>query len=548
MNYLIIANIYLTLFGVFYWLFLSKETFFQINRWYLIGTVLLSFVLPLIQLTWLQEMFRTSTVVIARASIDAVAVYAEPKAEEEFRSFLSKIPFWLTVYMAGCAVQAFFTIRKVIALKRKLGMDNSGDAYSFLGSVKVDRDQDGASFVLQHEKVHVRQLHSLDILFAEAVKIFNWFNPMVYYWSKSVKLTHEYIADEAINKTAQERLAYAELLISKTFSIAPSALTNNFFNHSFIKSRIHMLFKNKSKRTALLKYTLAVPLFVGMLIFSSAKVSDVEGLSRVLSDNLQVKKSFYKSMGRNINYLQEAKENGAIGAVDIAFESEKGEVKQAKALKTIGFGIEKEVIRVLSLPEVQPDLPEGKHILRVNFKMMPVEEDRSRKEETKEDASRLEGYHNLDDLVIVGYAKQEASPKGRPEKENDTERVQLAINREDQDTVKSKEDVSDYNLVDVPPSFPGGMKAFYEWVGQNYVYPQKAKDEGVNGTIHLSFVVERNGALSDFKLLQDLGHGTGEAALEMLKKSPKWTPATVKGEAVRVAYSLPIQLNLQEKE
>lgn len=555
MNYLIIANIYLTLFCLFYWICLSKETFFQLNRWYLIGTVLLSFILPVIQLSWLQEIFKSSTVFTARASIDAVTIYTEPSMEEKNSPPLLQIPLWLAIYLLGCTVQLALTVRKTLILKRKLQTNNPGDAYSFMGCIKVDSDQEGAGFVLKHERVHAEQFHSIDILFAEMVKILSWFNPVVYYWNKSIKLTHEYIADEAMNKTAKERLAYAELLISRTFAIAPSTLTNNFLNHSFIKNRIHMLFKNKSKRTALLKYTLAVPLFIGMLIFSSAKVSDVAGFSRTLSDNLQVKSSFYNSMGRNINYLQEAKENGAVGVVDIAFENNKGEVKHAKALKTIGFGMEEEVIRVLSLPEVKRDLPEGKHVLRVNFKIMPMEEDQSPKGEVKEGASRLEGYNNLDDLLVVGYTEQGTSKDKDTQKDvpkrdklEGSNRLNSVIVRNSQDTAKRQEEVSNFDKVDIQPSFPGGMKAFYEWVGRNYEYPQKAKEEEVNGTIHLSFVIERDGKLSEFKIIRDLGHGTGDAALEMLKKSPKWSPGSVKGRPVRVAYSLPIRLNLKGME
>ena len=105
--------------------------------------------------------------------------------------------------------------------------------------------------------------------------------------------------------------------------------------------------------------------------------------------------------------------------------------------------------------------------------------------------------------------------------------------------------VMDFNAVEVQPTFPGGMQEFYKWVGKNYNYPQMAKEQGVNGSIHVSFVVERDGSLTDIKVLRDLKYGTGEEAVRMLKSSPKWKPGIQNGRPVRVSYSLPIKLNLQ---
>jgi len=105
--------------------------------------------------------------------------------------------------------------------------------------------------------------------------------------------------------------------------------------------------------------------------------------------------------------------------------------------------------------------------------------------------------------------------------------------------------IMDFNAVEVPPTFPGGMSEFYKWVGKNYNYPQMAKEQGVSGTIHVSFVVERDGSLTDIKVLRDLKYGTGEEAKRMLQNCPKWKPGIQNGRPVRVSYSLPIKLNLQ---
>ena len=88
------------------------------------------------------------------------------------------------------------------------------------------------------------------------------------------------------------------------------------------------------------------------------------------------------------------------------------------------------------------------------------------------------------------------------------------------------------------------MKKFYEFVGKNYRYPAMAREQGVSGKVIMQFVVERDGSLTDIKVLRDLGLGTGEEAVRLLKSVPRWKPGIQNGRAVRVAYTLPLSLNL----
>ncbi len=105
--------------------------------------------------------------------------------------------------------------------------------------------------------------------------------------------------------------------------------------------------------------------------------------------------------------------------------------------------------------------------------------------------------------------------------------------------------VHDFASIETMPDFPGGMKKFYEYVGKNFVYPAAAREQGVSGRLFMTFVVEKDGSLTDIKVARDLGMGTGEEAIRMLKKSPKWKPGIQNGRAVRVQYTLPIVLNLE---
>ncbi|KGE14900.1 energy transducer TonB [Sphingobacterium deserti] len=103
-----------------------------------------------------------------------------------------------------------------------------------------------------------------------------------------------------------------------------------------------------------------------------------------------------------------------------------------------------------------------------------------------------------------------------------------------------------FTAVEVNPEPIGGLAAFRKWVGDNYTYPQGAIDAGVKGQVVVSFVVERDGSLTDVKVVKDLSYGTGQAAVNVLKKAKKWKPGIQNGRPVRVAYTLPITLNLQQ--
>ena len=103
-----------------------------------------------------------------------------------------------------------------------------------------------------------------------------------------------------------------------------------------------------------------------------------------------------------------------------------------------------------------------------------------------------------------------------------------------------------FQSVEIQPEPPGGMAAFRKWIETNYQYPPSAIDAGVKGTVQVTFVVEKDGSLTDVKVQRDLSYGTGQAAINMLKKAKKWSPGIQNGRPVRVAYSLPIRLDLSQ--
>lgn len=105
-----------------------------------------------------------------------------------------------------------------------------------------------------------------------------------------------------------------------------------------------------------------------------------------------------------------------------------------------------------------------------------------------------------------------------------------------------------FTAVEKEPAFPGGEDAFIRYLGKNIHYPAIAKENNVQGKVFLSFVVEKSGALTDIKIVRDIGSGCGDEAVRVLKNSPKWNPGIQNGRPVRVAYTIPVSFTLSSDD
>jgi protein TonB len=104
-----------------------------------------------------------------------------------------------------------------------------------------------------------------------------------------------------------------------------------------------------------------------------------------------------------------------------------------------------------------------------------------------------------------------------------------------------KEDNTVYNsaVLEIKPEFKGGLNKFYDYIAKNYRTPDVP---GLKGKLLVSFVVEKDGSITDIKVLKDIGYGSGEEAIRILKKCPNWIPAKQKGKKVRCTFMLPINI------
>ncbi|WP_285057292.1 M56 family metallopeptidase [Pedobacter ginsengisoli] len=285
--YILQVNLYLLLFYLFYVVLLRNETFFKTNRFYLVGSALLSLCIPFVKAKWVSALFITEKVqnfteiVTYRAIEPTVTQINIPSLTVQEQVMFSPMEWLLVIYLSVSLVLLLNFLRKLYIVRKLLAAKVSGQAFSFFGKISVDQDLEGKDTIISHELVHARQWHSADVIFFELFLAMNWFNPIAYFYRNAIKNIHEFIADDSAASTLEDRSAYALLLVSSVFNTQPQRLTNNFFNQSLLKRRIIMLHKTKSRKIAILKYGLSVPLFAGMIIFSSATGADAKIVNEI---------------------------------------------------------------------------------------------------------------------------------------------------------------------------------------------------------------------------------------------------------------------------
>ena len=266
------------LFLAVYDLFLKKETFFNLNRAYLLLTPTLSIILPFVSLDFLQENIPQEYVV------QLPAVILGNTASEAG----SNATFWMStlssLYFIGVLFTSFIfssNLLKIAKLRvsgkkknfkgtRLILLPKTDLTFSFFSTIYLGEtvSEENKASIIAHEKVHIQQKHSYDLLYFELLRIVFWFNPLVYMFQNRIATLHEYIADSEITRNKDKKQYYQNLL-SEIFQTEQISFVNTFFKQSLIKKRIIMLQKSKSQKGAQVKYLLLLPIIFSMLFYTS---------------------------------------------------------------------------------------------------------------------------------------------------------------------------------------------------------------------------------------------------------------------------------------
>jgi len=404
--YILKSGILLLIFYAVYKLALENEKMFRFNRIYLLVSLVFSFVIPLQIISFGSAISNK----IGFVQLDALVIQ---KSNESLKvtSFNDFVQVLFPIVYAF--VVLVLTVRFILGLysfykRTKRGevqfvkgdkiilIEESILPHSFWNSIFISKDAFGngkiPSELIAHEKAHLQQKHTLDILFVEVLQIVFWFNPLLLLYKRAIKLNHEFLADEAVNKQFGAVRNYQNLLLEFASNKNTIALASNI-NYLITKKRLLMMTKKESPIKIVLKvFSVGVIYTLLLFVFST------------------------KTMAQKV--------------------SNKAEIKEK-------------------------------------------------------------------DLYVLA----------------DVEKL---------------------------PEFPGGIEAFYKFIGKNFKTPTAVGKNKIEGKTYMQFIIEKDGTLSDIITLKDAGYGIGDEAIRVLKLSPKWIAATQKGKAVRVMYSLPITVQAEK--
>jgi len=263
-----------------YWVFLKKETYFTLNRIYLISAVVFSSVIPI---------FNIPSPFIKASFTRASESYSQfTSIQTQSFNIFDLIPliyflisgFFLVRFLIHL-FNLYLTIRKCGVTKHKglnvVFIDKRVSPFSFFNFIFIgdsNISKNNFNRIIAHERVHIKQYHSIDILIVEFVAIFQWFNPFVWPYKKSLKETHEYLADSGVIAQGFSTVKYQLLIFEQHVGAKLFEFANNF-HQSQIKRRITMMTKIKSKGWARLKLLLIVPM-ASLLVLAFAESNPVE--------------------------------------------------------------------------------------------------------------------------------------------------------------------------------------------------------------------------------------------------------------------------------
>ena len=550
MTYLIKMTLIWSVLYALYYVGLRRLTFFRANRFFLLAALLLGLWLPTLDLplpvsaTGDKAPFYLPVVPIHWAQIDEAVPLTFPlitigaTGETAATATVPAVPWWGWLYVAGAGVALSRFLWGLMGLIRLYGksertivggitlLQHSGikTPFSFFRWVfwkaGLDLESEAGQRIWQHERAHVRQGHSLDIVLLEILQIIFWFHPLVYLYRRSIQQLHEYLADAAVLRETAVRTYGRTLLWQAQGTGHPVALANHF-SQSQLKNRILMMTRTRSRYTNMWRYMLGIPLLLGLMILflpqgtgqttptlKEDAVFKVEKMPLFAGTETQEEsmQAMMEFLSKEIRYPQAAHEQGLEGTTVVEFVVNKdGSVSDIKLLRDVGGGLGEESVRVIGrLPNWTPGSHEGelrRVALRVPIKFRLSEEAKEKAAEAQKDAA-----HDI-------FMKVDQMP--------------LFAGAGDQDE---------------------SLKAIISFIQENLRYPQVAKEQGIEGTTVVQFVIDTDGAITDVALLRDVGGGLGEESLRVVKSMPDWTPGSHEGEVRKVMMRLPIKFKLPATE
>jgi len=442
--YFIQANLGILVFYLFYRLLLHKDTFFKQKRMTLFFGIIFSTLYPLIDLS---SFIQGSKPIVAFTQslstslpeflISENGLYKESMTNQDLLFILY---FVITTLFLIRIIRQVLSVFQLVLNGKKQKLDDQtivqlptkSASFSFFGWIFINPDEHSSADleeILQHEKAHVRQFHSIDVLCTEIVCSFFWINPFIWLLKNHLRANLEYLADNDVLHSGFDLKSYQYHLLRLSYQQAPNQI-NNGFNVSQLKNRIVMMNKKKTSLAGLCNYAFILPLFVMILLTSYAckpkndKPAEVKTTTKVDTTKTTIKvvnvpmteeqlvgveeenalsspdipkkeltdeplvgveqmpefpggePALMKFLSKNVHYPASASEMGIEGSVYLRFVvSKTGIVSQVEVIRGLNTACDKEAVRVVKMmPKWIPGRQNGRNVpvyftLPINYQL-----------------------------------------------------------------------------------------------------------------------------------------------------------------------------------
>jgi len=488
-------------------------------------------------------------------TIQTIIITAD-NIEQSVKSGLSSLEIAAVIYLTGLLI---FSIRFLIQMShllyiiRKSGINKINGykivftegkfaPFSFFNIIFLNESfiyNDETAQIIAHEKIHIEKKHTYDIILLEIFTIIQWFNPFIWFYRNSIRDVHEYQADEGVVSKGYDKINYQKLLLKQL--TGAEGVNNpdlfqpaNNFNYSTIKRRIIMLTKSRTKKMAILKFLLVLPMSALLVLAFSCSESGSgnKTISYTLEYEDETETVKYDSppqftggsnaltefLRNNQKVPEKMVEAKTAGKVTVRFKvNTDGSLEKIRVAQTLkkggkwskdklGYGCDEEAIRLVkSMPKWKPAVYKGKPIKMnqsIEFFFGSPEMQRNWSE-----------YYNDED--------------------NWTE---FKVSSD------SKEEEKSFDV-----QYPGSYPKMIEFLGKNLKYPEEARTSGIEGTVVVAFKVGSNGKVSDVKIVQSIGYGCDEEAIRVVSKMPNWEIKNKVSDDFKCEMKLPIKFKLHDK-
>ena len=537
--YFLKINVAIALFYAFYRLFFYKDTFFTWRRAALLCFFAISAVYPLLNIqTWITE----QEPMVAMADLYADIVLPEftitpEQATSDWKSLLLQtvgFAYWGMVIVL--AIRFFIQLAGIIRLafrcrKAKIGNTNvhllrqASGPFSFFHWIFIhptSHTEDELSEILTHEQTHANQWHSIDVLVSEIVCIFCWFNPFAWLMKREIRTNLEYLADNRVLETGHDSKAYQYHLLGLSHHKAAATIYNSF-NVLPLKKRIKMMNKKRTREIGRSKYLMFLPLAALLMI-----ISNIEAVARTTKE---MAKDVIEAVEENLA------SNSTTPEMEVATEAIPVETPISQQDKDKLVTYKGKVVDKDGKPV------EGAELLIDGSHKLPQDQSFVTDKNGNFSFMAFENAH----IGVIWNKNDKYMLKGI--RYDQKERTNLKIVMDDQWQNPPSNDPNNpvFEVVEIMPEFPdGGMSGLMQFLSKNIQYPINAQKNHTQGRVTVQFVVNKDGSISEPKIIRGVDPDLDGEAIRVISLMPKWKPGMQKGQPVRVKYTVPVMFRLSD--